>query len=161
ITAKRIIRCFMTIPEASRLVLTAGAMAKSGELFVLDMGRPVKIYDLAVNMIKLSGLEPGRDVEIKEIGLRPGEKLYEELLIKTESLTKTENKKIFIEHDSPLTREEVDEKLNFLIGEVTSGGNIREAMRKAVPTFRDPDELNRDADSADEMHEAEKEAVTL
>ena len=76
ITDKRIIRYFMTIPEASQLVMQAGAMAKKGELFVLDMGKPIKIYDLAVNMIKLSGLEPDKDIEIKEIGLRPGEKLY-------------------------------------------------------------------------------------
>ena len=84
ITDKRIIRYFMTIPEASQLVMTAGAMAKSGELFVLDMGKPIRIYDLAVNMIKLSGLEPNLDIKIKEIGLRPGEKLYEELLMDEE-----------------------------------------------------------------------------
>ena len=91
ITDKRIIRYFMTIPEASQLVMEAGAMAKRGELFVLDMGKPIRIYDLAVNMIKLSGFEPETDIRIQEIGLRPGEKLYEELLIKTESLDKTKN----------------------------------------------------------------------
>ncbi len=96
ITDKRIIRYFMTIPEASQLVMEAGAMAKKGELFVLDMGKPVRIYDLAVNMIKLSGFEPDVDIKIEEIGLRPGEKLYEELLMKTEALDKTDNSMIFI-----------------------------------------------------------------
>ena len=91
LTDKRIIRYFMTIPEASQLVIQAGAMAQSGELFVLDMGKPIKIYDLAVNMIKLSGLVPEEDIKIEEVGLRPGEKLYEELLIKTETLEKTDN----------------------------------------------------------------------
>mgnify|MGYP002518210622 CR=1 FL=1 len=96
ITDKRIIRYFMTIPEASQLVIQAGAMAKKGELFVLDMGKPVKIYDLAVNMIKLCGFKPNQDIEIKEIGLRPGEKLFEELLMKEEGLRETENKLIHI-----------------------------------------------------------------
>ena len=89
VTDKRIIRYFMTIPEASQLVLQSGAMAKNGELFVLDMGRPVKILDLAENMVRLSGYEPYRDIDIIETGLRPGEKLYEELLVKTEELGKT------------------------------------------------------------------------
>ena len=97
ITDKRIIRYFMTIPEASGLVMQAGAMAKRGELFVLDMGKPVRILDLAENMVRLSGLVPYRDIDIVETGLRPGEKLYEELLIKTETLDKTENNMIFIE----------------------------------------------------------------
>ena len=91
ITDKRIIRYFMTIPEASQLVLQSGAMAKNGELFVLDMGKPIKILELAENMIRLSGYEPYKDIDIKEIGLRPGEKLYEELLIKSETLDKTSN----------------------------------------------------------------------
>ena len=98
LTDKRIIRYFMTIPEASQLVIQAGAMAHSGELFVLDMGKPVKIYDLAVNMIKLSGLVPEEDIKIEEVGLRPGEKLYEELLMDEEGLTSTSNKKIFISY---------------------------------------------------------------
>ena len=114
LTDKRIIRYFMTIPEASQLVMTAGAMAKSGELFVLDMGNPVRIIDLAENMIRLSGLTPYKDINIAEIGLRPGEKLYEELLIKSESLTQTENKMIFVERDEGLSRKEVDEKLAYL-----------------------------------------------
>ena len=91
VTDKRIIRYFMTIPEAAQLVLEAGAMAKQNELFVLDMGRPVKILELAENMIRLSGYEPYRDIEIVETGLRPGEKLYEELLVSSRDLEKTVN----------------------------------------------------------------------
>ena len=100
VTDKRIIRYFMTIPEASQLVLQSGAMANNGELFVLDMGQPVKIMDLAENMIRLSGVQ---GIEIVETGLRPGEKLYEELLVKTEELDKTSNSMIFIERDSALS----------------------------------------------------------
>lgn len=157
ITDKRIIRYFMTIPEASQLVLHTGAMAQNGELFVLDMGKPVKIYDLAVNMICLSGLEPGVDIEIKEIGLRPGEKLYEELLIKTEGLRKTENDMIFVEQDTPLTREEVDAKLKILTDAVANGENLHHAFAAVVPTFQTPEQANRHADESEEM----KSAVTL
>lgn len=147
ITDKRIIRYFMTIPEASQLVMLAGAKAKKGELFVLDMGRPVKIYDLAVNMIKLMGYKEG-DIKIEEIGLRPGEKLYEELLMKNETLVKTDNKMIFIEKDKPYSREEISEKLDILLGAVqsskTSIGSdaIKDAIKKTVPTFFEPEELN-------------------
>ena len=162
ITDFRIIRYFMTIPEASQLVMQAGAMAKRGELFVLDMGKPIKIYDLAVNMIKLSGLVPGRDIEIKQIGLRPGEKLYEELLIKTEELTKTENNMIFVETDAPLRREEVDAKIDILTAAVAAAENdlgsekVKEAIKQVVPTFFDPEELNAKAAKAKEMKEASK-----
>lgn len=148
LTDKRIIRYFMTIPEASQLVMTAGAMAKSGELFVLDMGNPVKILDLAENMIRLSGLRPYQDIDIVEIGLRPGEKLYEELLIKTEELDKTDNKLIFIERDTPPTREAVAEKLAILNRALMESGDaddstvIREALKQVVPTFHDPKEIN-------------------
>ena len=150
ITDKRITRFFMTIPEASQLVMQAGAMANNGELFVLDMGKSVKIYDLAVNMIRLSGFEPNVDIKIREIGLRPGEKLYEELLMKTETLTKTDNNKIFIEKDTPYTREEVEEKLVILdkaveeFNESVDSPAVKEAIRKVVPTFHDPEELNKD-----------------
>lgn len=151
ITDKRIIRYFMTIPEASQLVVLAGAMAKKGELFVLDMGKPVKIYDLAVNMIQLSGLEPGVDIEIKEIGLRPGEKLYEELLMKTEQLDKTENNLIFVERDTPHTREEVDQKLSLLTKAIEDGSRIRDVISNVVPTYCVPDEINKNAESSEEM----------
>lgn len=157
ITDKRIIRYFMTIPEASQLVMQAGFMAKDGELFVLDMGKPVKIYDLAYNMIKLSGFTPNEDIKIEEIGLRPGEKLYEELLIKTEHLEKTDNKKIFIEKDKPLSREEVRDKLIVLRDTVAESKGeiasplIKEAMKRAVPTFVDPEEVNKNAERSKEM----------
>ncbi len=154
ITDKRIIRYFMTIPEASGLVMQAGAMAKRGELFVLDMGKPVKIIDLAINMIRFSGLEPYRDIMIEEIGLRPGEKLYEELLVKRENMQKTENDLVFIEHEEPLTRAEVEEKLSLLRRAVEERADISAALKAVVPTFRAPDEINKTAEDAEEMKEA-------
>lgn len=158
ITDKRIIRYFMTIPEAAALVMQAGANAVRGELFVLDMGKPVRIYDLAINMIKLSGLVPYVDIDVKEIGLRPGEKLYEELLIKTEALTKTDNDLIFIEQDTPYTREEVEDKLRVLIDAVKTaerdinGEVIVKAMKSVIPTFLSPDEINKKAAESEEMN---------
>jgi FlaA1/EpsC-like NDP-sugar epimerase len=147
----------MTIPEAAGLVMQAGAMAKLGELFVLDMGKPVKILELAENMIKLSGLVPYIDIDIIETGLRPGEKLYEELLIKTEKLTKTNNNLIFIEKDACLSRELVDEKLRILreaveraSGEIESAEIVR-AMKSVVPTFFTPEEINDKASDSEEM----------
>ena len=144
VTDKRITRFFMTIPEASQLVMTSGAMAKNGELYVLDMGQPVKIYDLAEGMIRLSGLEPYKDIDIIETGLRPGEKLYEELLIRTEEMDKTENDLIFIERDKPLTQEEIQEKLYILKKAIETGHNskVKEALMKVVPTFHTPEEVN-------------------
>ena len=143
LTDKRIIRYFMTIPEASQLVLTSGAMAQNGELFVLDMGQPVKILDLAENMIRLSGVQ---GIEIVETGLRPGEKLYEELLVKTEKLDKTENDLIFIEHDVPLSPADMEQKLRVLRAACDAGddGAAREALRSVVPTYHRPEEINRD-----------------
>lgn len=144
ITDRRIIRYFMTIPEASQLVLKSGAMAKNGELFVLDMGEPVKIVDLAENMIRLTGAQ---DIEIREIGLRPGEKLYEELLMKSETLTKTANEKIFIEKDSPLSKAEIEEKLEKLNKACNiSDDDVRKALYEVVPTYKTPAEVNRMVD---------------
>lgn len=142
ITDKRIIRYFMTIPEASQLVLQSGAMADNGELFVLDMGKSVRILDLAENMIRLSGVN---GIEIVETGLRPGEKLYEELLVKTEELDKTSNSMIFIERDVALSPEEINKKLLMLKEACMTGDNVqaKEALRKAVPTFKRPEEINR------------------
>ena len=152
VTDRRITRYFMTIPEASQLVMTSGAMAKNGELYVLDMGRPVKIYDLAEEMIRLSGLEPYKDIDIVETGLRPGEKLYEELLIRTEEMDKTENDLIFIERDKPLNEDQIGEKLEILRKALATGSNreVKEALMKAVPTFHTPEEVNGKAEKAEE-----------
>ena len=144
ITDKRIIRYFMTIPEASQLVLQSGAMAKNGELFVLDMGKAIHILELAETMIRLGGFEPYRDIEIVETGLRPGEKLYEELLIRTEELDKTENSMIFIERDTPLSLEAINEKLEILRAALDTGDDekVKQALISVVPTYRTPDEVN-------------------
>ena len=138
ITDKRIIRYFMTIPEAASLVLQAASYAKGGEIFVLDMGEPVKIYDLAVNLIKLSGYTPDVDIKIKEIGLRPGEKLYEELLMNEEGLENTEHDKIFIGKPLGISEEEVMEKLDILKQALETEDNIfiKEAVAKVVPTYK-------------------------
>ncbi len=153
ITDFRIIRYFMTIPEAAQLVLEAGSMAKNGELYVLDMGKPVKILKLAEDMIRLSGFEPYKDIAIQEIGLREGEKLYEELLVKTEELDKTENNMIFVERDRGLSRKEVTAKLEILEKAVTDGtpDAVKTAMKQVVPTYHDPAEVNRKAAQAAEM----------
>ena len=114
VTDKRVTRFFMTIPEAVSLILQAGAYAKGGEVFVLDMGKPVRIDDMARKMIRLSGLEPDVDIKIEYTGLRPGEKLYEELLLKAEGLQKTDNDLIYIGHQAQYTPEEIQEKLDSL-----------------------------------------------
>ena len=157
ITDKRIIRYFMTIPEASQLVLQSAAMAKNGELFVLDMGKPIKILELAESMIKLSGYEPYTDIDIIETGLRPGEKLYEELLVKTEKLTKTQNALIFIEKDTPVSVKELERCLTLLKNAVDAGDDeaAREALREAVPTFKTPEEINADAMKSEEIKMAD------
>lgn len=141
ITDKRIIRYFMTIPEASQLVLQSGAIADNGELFVLDMGKQVKILELAENMIKLSGVS---GIEIVETGLRPGEKLYEELLVQSETLSKTENSLIFIEKDDPIDYSEIEKKLEILANACKTGDSdaAREALRTVVPTFIRPEQVN-------------------
>lgn len=162
ITDKRIIRYFMTIPEASGLVMTAGAMAGRGELFVLDMGKPVRIVDLAENLIRLSGYEPYREIDIVEIGLRPGEKLYEELLIDKTTMDKTDNNLIFIERDAPLTREQVEAKLDLLRNVITAteqsvcDASVTDAIKQVVPTFHDPERINATATSSAEMKMATK-----
>lgn len=167
ITDKRIIRYFMTIPEATQLVMEAGFMADSGELFVLDMGQPIKILDLAENMIKLSGLRPYKDINIVEVGLRPGEKLYEELLIKTETLDKTSNNLIFIEKDTALSREELEEKLNILkialdeSADELQSEKIKFALKAVVETYQDPEEINCNADKSEEMHNAKDLSETV
>lgn len=156
VTDKRIIRYFMTIPEAAQLVMTSGAMASNGELYVLDMGNPVKIIDLAENMVRLSGLKPYEDIDIVEIGLRPGEKLYEELLIKTEELDKTDNNMIFVERDKPLSWEKIEHKLEILKEAVGTQSNrvVKKALMQVVPTYHTPEEVNENAIAAEEMRVA-------
>ena len=136
VTHKDIIRYFMTIPEAVALVLQAGAYAKGGQIFVLDMGEPVKIYDLAYNLIKLSGLEPNVDIEIKCTGLRPGEKLYEERLMKEEGLKKTPNGLINIAKPIPTDEDNFWVTLDELYKEAyTETDSMKEFVKKLVPTY--------------------------
>lgn len=144
LTHKDITRYFMTIPEAAQLVLQAGAYAEGGEIFVLDMGEPVKIYDLAENLIRLSGLEPGKDIKIEVTGLRPGEKLYEELLMNEEGLTETKHKKIFIGKPGEFELGDVSNKVGDLLKIAISGNDIvlRERLKEYVPTYKEPDEIN-------------------
>lgn len=136
VTDPNIIRYFMTIPEAVSLVLQAGACAKGGEIFILDMGEPVKIDDLAKNLIRLSGYTLGVNMEIKYTGLRPGEKLYEELLMKEEGLQETDNKLIHIGKPIEFDKENFFDNLEKLKEEAYSEtGNIRESLKKVVDTY--------------------------
>ncbi len=130
VTDKRITRFFMTIPEAVSLILQAGAYAEGGEVFVLDMGSPVRIDDMARKMIRLSGFEPEVDIPIVYTGLRPGEKLYEELLLETEGLQKTANDLIYIGHQRMYSPEEIQEKLEALAGVLY--GAPRERVRSCI-----------------------------
>jgi FlaA1/EpsC-like NDP-sugar epimerase len=128
----------MTIPEASQLVIQAGAMAKGGEIFVLDMGQPVKIVDLARDLIKLSGFEPDKDIKIKFTGLRPGEKLYEEILINKDILTKTAHNKIFVENPQHFDFRELKDEIRKLedVSRDTDNDHIFTAMEDLVPTYK-------------------------
>ena len=138
VTDKNITRFFMTIPEAAQLVLQAASYAKGGEIFVLDMGEPVKIYDLAKNLIRLSGYTPDVDIKIEFCGLRPGEKLYEELLMNEEGLTNTEHSKIFIGKPLDVDPEKLKITLDELEKAAYSDDNeaIKDAVAKAVPTYK-------------------------
>ena len=136
ITHKDIIRYFMTIPEAVSLVLQAGAYAKGGQIFVLDMGEPVKIYDLAYNLIKLSGFEPDVDIEIKCTGLRPGEKLFEERLMAEEGLQKTANGLINIAQPIPVDEDKFWVALQSLDEEAhKESEKMKEWVKELVPTY--------------------------
>ena len=137
ITHPNMIRYFMTIPEASKLVIQAGAYGKGGEVFILDMGEPVKILDLAEDLIRLAGLEVGKDIEIKFTGIRPGEKLYEELLTASEGITATKNKKIFIAKPEEVNEKELMAQIEEL-KTASMTANPREVIEKykaIVPTF--------------------------
>jgi len=158
VTHPDIIRYFMTIPEAVSLVLEAGAFAKGGEIFVLDMGEPVKIADLAKNLIRLSGYTLGVDMDIKYTGLRPGEKLYEELLVKEEGIQKTDNNLIYI--GKPLEFNEV----HFLSGlreleeaAMNESLNVKQIVSEIVPTYHiRQEDLKRDEEVNKELRELGK-----
>lgn len=136
VTSPDIIRYFMTIPEAVSLVLQAGAYAKGGEIFVLDMGEPMKIVDLATNLIKLSGYRVGEDIKIEFIGLRPGEKMYEELLMNEEGLQETANKMIYIGKPIEYNEEEFERQLEKLHQtSLDEESDIREVVKEIVPTY--------------------------
>lgn len=144
VTHQEVVRYFMTIPEASQLVLQSGAYAKGGEIFILDMGEPVKIYKLAEDLIRLSGFKPNEDIPIEITGLRPGEKLYEELLMEEEGLTETNNKKIFIGKPEVVDFKVLMSSLNFLRNVIKECDqlSLRRAIKNLVPTYKMSESVN-------------------
>ena len=158
LTHKDITRYFMTIPEAAQLVLQAGGFAQGGEIFVLDMGKPVKIYDLAENLIKLSGYEPHVDIEIEVTGLRPGEKLYEELLMDEEGLTETRHQKIFIGKPSEFELTTVKSQIQELLQVAKTKGipELKEKLKEVVPTYEEPSHHQRNKSSIKKSHDVDE-----
>lgn len=143
VTDENIIRYFMTIPEAVALVLQAGFYAKGGEIFILDMGKPVKIYDMAKKLIELSGYKPFEDIDIKVTGLRPGEKLYEELLMNDEKKKETANSRIFIGSDTQFDKEHFVENLKYLFDKATNDSyDIKNDIQKLVSTYNPYEDKN-------------------
>jgi FlaA1/EpsC-like NDP-sugar epimerase len=138
VTDPEMVRFFMTIPEASQLVIQAGAIAAGGEIFILDMGKPVKIVDLAKDIIRLSGLEPGKDIEIKFTGIRPGEKLYEELLTAEEGTTETNHKRIFVAKPNSIDRAKLEELIYVVHerGSLLTDDESISLIQTVVPVFR-------------------------
>jgi FlaA1/EpsC-like NDP-sugar epimerase len=143
LTHRDIIRYFMSIPEAVRLVIQAGAMAKGGEVFLLDMGEPVRIYDLALQMIRLSGLELGQDIDIEITGLRPGEKLYEELLIDTDKARPTSHPKIFCANEHFLAWDKLQIKLEQLLNSIQLNDRqgLVKSLQDLVPEYQPPQQI--------------------
>ena len=160
VTHPDIIRYFMTIPEAVNLVLQCGAYAKGGEIFILDMGEPVKILDLAKKMIRLSGHVPGEDIKIEFTGLRPGEKLYEELLIDEDNLVETENERIFVAQMGEIDVDEMSRKINGVIEKAyEESRDIREEIKGIVPEYNIKVEQEEDINQAGENDIKRAEAV--
>lgn len=150
ITDKRIVRYFMTISEAVQLVLQAGAMPGRSEIYVLDMGEPIKIISLAENLIRLLGYRPYIDIPIIETGLRPGEKLYEELFTHSKELIATANHKIYIEYREDISQEEIQEKLRLLEDALKTNDrrHLKEVLKQVVPGYRAPEEVNPKTDGS-------------
>lgn len=164
VTHKDITRFFMTIPEAVSLVLQAMSGAQGGEIFVLDMGEPVKIYDMAVNLIKLSGYEPNVDIPIKITGLRPGEKLYEEILMAEEGLTQTQHDKIHIAKPMNIDIGMIEDKLEKLRVLLENANNddkeiIKDTIKQIVPTFRDGEEVNQEKINEQHIEKVERKIM--
>ena len=150
VTHKDVIRFFMTIPEAAQLVIQAACYANGGEIFILDMGKPVKIYNLAENLIRLSGYKPNVDIKIEIVGLRPGEKLYEELLMNSDNLKHTQHKKIFVDKPESLGYDALQESLALLQKAVDNRDDdeVRSVLEKVVPTYiRDNISFNKQCES--------------
>jgi FlaA1/EpsC-like NDP-sugar epimerase len=138
VTHPEVTRFFMTIPESAQLILQAGAMGEGGEIFILDMGTPIKIFDLAKDLIRLSGFEPGRDIEIKFNGLRPGEKLYEELITEGEGIVKTPHEKIFVLRGNSIQRDDLFSTISDLcqLGGKQDAPKIKEKLKEIVPEYQ-------------------------
>ena len=161
ITDKRIVRYFMTITEAVSLVLQSGAMATQSEVFVLDMGNPVKILDLAEKLIQLSGFAPYTEIPIEEVGLRPGEKLFEELLVGKEHQERTSHELIFVEDEQAVSPKQIDDILCGLKVAVQAGyrAEVFKALHRYVPEFRPPEEVNRCVNESIDTEPDEKAEV--
>ncbi len=137
VTDRRVTRYFMTIPEASQLILQAGCMGKGGETFILDMGTPIRIVDIARDLIRLSGLRPDEDIAIEFIGLRPGEKLYEELITQGEGIVKTHHDKILVLQGVGQSLETLNESIKRLVyaAGAFNAESIREHLKEIVPEY--------------------------
>jgi FlaA1/EpsC-like NDP-sugar epimerase len=143
VTHRDIKRYFMTIPEAAGLVIQAGAMGRGREIFVLDMGEPIRIWDLATNMVRLAGLEPGRDIDIVETGLRPGEKLHEELFMRTETHEPTGHAKITCVRGEGIDAMRLLTEIESLTAKAVrmDFGGIRQSLSRLVPEYRGEEDL--------------------